>query len=196
VFEEGAILLRPGAPSRLGESEEMRHALARHFRQFLELQSDEYADGGDILVAAEIVFIGLSRRTNRVGAAGLKTKLESMGRKACIVETPAGILHFKTAASLISEEMILATRSMAGSGVFEGFRILVLPNGEEPAANALRVNDTAFVGENFPRTVERLDRHGLRVEPLPMEEISKLDASLSCMSLRWMKGPQKAQPEG
>ena len=31
VFSNGAILLRPGAPSRLGEAEHMRAPLARHF---------------------------------------------------------------------------------------------------------------------------------------------------------------------
>src|ERR1700734_2725858 len=44
LFPEGAILLHPGAPTRLGEREEMRGALKRHFAQVLELEGDEYAD--------------------------------------------------------------------------------------------------------------------------------------------------------
>src|ERR1700759_4417443 len=50
VFANGAILLRPGAPSRLGEREYMREALERHFPSVTELGDGEFTDGGDVLV--------------------------------------------------------------------------------------------------------------------------------------------------
>src|SRR5512146_2903415 len=101
VFPEGAILLRPGAPSRLGERDSMREALRRHFDAVTELAEGEYADGGDVLVTPAIIFIGLSKRTDRAGAESLRAKLGALGRDARIVETPAGVLHFKTASSLL-----------------------------------------------------------------------------------------------
>jgi dimethylargininase len=185
VFPDGAILLRPGAPTRLGEREEMRSVLKRHFSRVLELEDDEYADGGDILVTSEIVFIGMSARTNRTGAEALIAKLAQLGRKARIAETPKPILHFKTAVSLLSEDTVLAMRPMAESGIFAGFKIIVVPTGEDAAANALRVNDTIFTGDRFPRTIDLLAKGGFAVEPMPVTEIGKLDAGLSCMSLRW-----------
>lgn len=187
VFPEGAILLRPGAPSRLGECAEMRAPLKRHFRQVLELAGEEYADGGDVLVTPEIVFIGVSERTSRIGATALLAKLAQLGRKARIVATPRGVLHFKSAVSLLDEDVVLATRPMAESGIFAGFDILVVPEGEEAAANALRVNHAVFLGERFSRTIDLVAKHGFHIRPLPTTEIGKLDAGLSCMSLRWMK---------
>ena len=187
VFPEGAILLRPGARSRLGESDEMRDALARHFDCVLELGGDEHADGGDVLVTRKIVFIGVSRRTSRKGAEALREKLHAFGRQARIVETPSSCLHFKTAAGLLSEDTIVATAPMADSGIFAGLRILPVPEGEEAAANLLRVNDFVFVGECYPRTIELLAKEGFAIVPLPVDEIAKLDAGLSCMSLRWRK---------
>jgi dimethylargininase len=50
VFPEGAILLRPGAISRRGETDEIRPTLQRHFDTVLELESNQLVDGGDILV--------------------------------------------------------------------------------------------------------------------------------------------------
>ncbi|HTW36086.1 MAG TPA: arginine deiminase family protein [Rhizomicrobium sp.] len=185
VFREGAILLRPGAPTRLGEREEMRGALTRHFEQVLELDGDEYADGGDVMVTPDVIFIGMSARTNRVGAEALVKKLARLGRKAKTAETPKSILHFKTAASLLDEETVLATKTMAGSSIFDGFRTVVTPAGEEAAANALRVKDTVLVGARFPRTIDLLTEEGYAVKALPVTEIGKLDAGLSCMSLRW-----------
>jgi dimethylargininase len=185
VFPEGAILLRPGAPTRLGEREEMRGALKRHFTKVVELEGDEYADGGDVMATPEVVFIGMSARTNRVGAEALVKKLERLGRKARIADTPKSILHFKTAVSLLDEETVLATQAMAESGIFDRFRIVATPAGEEAAANALRVNDAVLVGTRFPRTIDLLSKEGYAVKMLPVTEIGKLDAGLSCMSLRW-----------
>ena len=185
VFPAGAILLKPGAPTRLGEREAMRGALTRHFEQVLELEGDAYADGGDVMVTPEVVFIGLSARTNRAGAEALAEKLTQLGHRARIAETPKSILHFKTAASLLDGETVLATRTMAESGIFERFKIVLTPADEEAAANALRVNDRVFVGDRFARTIDLLTNEGYAVKALPVTEIGKLDAGLSCMSLRW-----------
>jgi len=187
VLAEGAILLRPGAPARQGERNAMRSVLQNHFDRVLELEDDEHADGGDVLVTPDVIFIGMSRRTNRRGADALCAKLAALGRKARIVETPASILHFKTAASLLSEDTIVATKPMADSGILKAFKIFLVPGGEEAAANLLRVNDVVLVGEGFPRTIDLLEKEGFDVRGLPVMEVGKLDAGLSCMSLRWSK---------
>jgi dimethylargininase len=189
VLPEGAILLRPGAATRRGEADAMRATLARHFERVLELDDEDgFADGGDVLVTPDVVFIGLSARTNDAGARSLRDKLAALGRKARIAETPKGILHFKTAVSLLNEDTLFAAPRMAASDVFSGFKILVTPDGEDAAANALRMNDTVFVGTHFPRSAELLSKEGFAVQALHATEIAKLDAGLSCMSLRWMAG--------
>ena len=188
TFSEGAILLRPGAPSRLAEREEVRGALARHFANVLELGVGEYADGGDVLVMPETVFIGLSARTNRIGAEALVRHLAHLGLKGHIVRTPAGVLHLKSACALLSEDTIVATKALAT--IFEGYRVLETPAGEEAAANLLRVNKLVLVGDCYPRTAEVIAKEGLKVKLLPVQEVSKLDAGLSCMSLRWAKADE------
>lgn len=185
VFSNGAIVLRPGTPTRLGESEEMRPILQRRFQTVLELAGEEYADGGDVLTVPTGIFIGLSRRTNRQGAEALRKLLDRLGLMATIIETPAGSLHLKSAVSILDEETLLAGPNHVASGVFRDFRILVSPAEEAPSAHALRVNDTLFVPAHFPRTADLLATEGYDVKPLEVAEIRKLDAGLPCMSLRW-----------
>jgi dimethylargininase len=187
TFSEGAILLRPGAPSRLAEREEVRGALARHFADVAELGVGEYADGGDVLVTPETVFIGLSARTNRLGAEALVARLAALGRTARIVQTPSSVLHFKSACALLSEDTVVATPALAATGVFDGYRVLQTPPGEDAAANLVRVNRRVLVGAPYPRMAEMIVKEGLDVKLLPVGEIAKLDAGLSCMSLRWAK---------
>jgi dimethylargininase len=184
VFSEAALLLRPGAPSRMAEAQELSATLTARFPRVLPL-SEGFADGGDILVTPGRVFIGLSARTNEAGAANLKTLLSSIGLTGQVAQVPRGTLHLKTDCSLIDEETVLATEALAKSGLLQGFRILVVPDDERSATNALRVNDVVFIKAGCPRTQDLLVSHGVRVLPLPVSEIAKIDAGLSCMSLRW-----------
>ncbi|MQT11475.1 dimethylarginine dimethylaminohydrolase family protein [Segnochrobactrum spirostomi] len=184
VFPEGAVVLRPGAESRLGEAAEIAPVLRRRFERVLDLEAG-YADGGDVLTTPDRILIGLSARTDQTGAEALVAALGRLGRKAEIVATPAGVLHFKSDCSLIDGDTVLSTARLAESGVFDRLGVLIVPEGEEAAANALRVNDVVLVGANYPRTADMLARHGYTVVPLSVIEIAKIDAGLSCMSLRW-----------
>jgi dimethylargininase len=184
VFSDVAIQLRPGAATRAGEAAEIAPVLARRFERVLMLGRGT-AEGGDILTTARGVFIGCSARTNAEGARALAELLGTIGLKGMPVETPRGVLHFKSDCSLLDEDTVLCTGRLAASGVFEGFRVVLTPDGEEAAANALRVNDRVLMSAGYPRAADALSALGFDVVTLATSEIAKIDAGLSCMSLRW-----------
>jgi len=185
VFPEGAILLRPGAPSRRGEADEIAPVLYENFDTVLSLPEGGTVEGGDILTTPDKVMIGHSARTNQAGAKALQRLLTELGRKSEIVTTPEDVLHFKSDCSLLDEETILATERLAQSGVFHGFDVIKVPSGEEAAANALRINDIVMVNNRHPRTIDLLDQRQYKIEPIKTDQIAIIDAGLSCMSLRW-----------
>lgn len=182
VVPEGAILLKPGAPTRMGEAEEIAPALDARFDRLLALD-EGHADGGDILILPDEILIGLSARTDWVGAERFVALADELGRSARIVETPAGVLHLKTACALLAEDVVLATPALAP--LFAGREVMETPTGEEAAANLIRVNDTILMAAGFPETAARIAARGLHVVTLEAGEIAKIDAGLSCMSLRW-----------
>jgi dimethylargininase len=182
VLTEGAILLRPGACSRLGEAAEIAPALRRRFDRVLELD-EGFADGGDILILPDEILIGLSARTDKLGAKRFCELARDLGRKARIVETPPDVLHLKTACALIDEATVIATPALAP--LFAGCEVIVTPQGEEAAANLIRVNDTILIAAAFPKTAALIAARGLKVVALEATEIARIDAGLSCMSLRW-----------
>ena len=186
VFTEGAIVLRPGAPTRTGESTDIEPVLRTRFPTVLELPTGGFAEGGDVLVTPKRVFIGRSGRTDAAGARALADCLTRLGRQSEIIATPKEVLHFKTDCSLLDDETVLSTARLAHAGLFGDFKQLIVPPGEEPAANALRVNDVVLIGAQYPRTIDMLNQAGFNVVPLHTSEIGKLDAGLSCMSLRWL----------
>jgi dimethylargininase len=184
VFPNAAIQLRPGAPTRAGEAAEIAPTLARRFERVLQLEAGT-AEGGDILTTPRGVLIGRSARTSADGAQALVSLLAQIGLEGIPVQTPPGVLHFKSDCSLLDDETVLATPALAASGVFDGFRVVLTPEGEHGAANAIRVNDVVFLSAGHPRTADALTQLGFRIVTLQTREIAKIDAGLSCMSLRW-----------
>jgi dimethylargininase len=193
VSGNGAIVLRPGAQTRFGEVAQIEPALGRRFDRVLRLQTG-YADGGDMLLTPRGMFIGLSKRTDHAGATALRGLLQQLGIDARIVNTPSDTLHLKSDCALIGEDHILCTATLAASGLFDDYRKLIVPDSERRAANSLRLNDTILVGEEFPLTLDLLRRSGYTVRALPVRGIGKLDAGLSCMSLRWKAQRQRQPP--
>ena len=124
--------------------------------------------------------------TYLTGARSVANSLKKLGREARIVETPAGVLHFKSDCAILDEDTILTTGRLAQSGVFAEFDTIITPEGEEAAANALRINDVVFISGGYPRTEDLLRARGFKLVVLDTSEIAKIDAGLSCMSLRWL----------
>lgn len=184
VFGDGAILLRPGAPTRAGEVSVIAPELAARFERVLSITTG-HVDGGDVLVTPAEVLIGLSARTDETGAKALIAALAQLGRKGRVVVTPPGVLHFKTGCGLIDEETVAVIAELDDQEMFGSLRRVVIPAEEAAAANLLRVRDTVLVGEAFPKTRELVESLGASTMALPVSEIGKIDAGLSCMSLRW-----------
>src|SRR4029077_8175340 len=66
VFDDIAVVTRPGAASRQPEVESMAAALAP-YRRLAFIEPPGTLDGGDVLIAGNRVFVGLSGRTNEAG---------------------------------------------------------------------------------------------------------------------------------
>ncbi len=181
---EGAIILRPGAKSRLGEAEALRPDLRAHIEEVVDLEGPGFADGGDILRTEREILVGLSARTDRAGAEKLATILKRWNWPLRVVETPTGVLHFKTECALLDAETVLATPKLAASGCFDGYRVIETAPGEDAAANAVRFNDVVLLASGYESTAERLDAAGYHLAILDISEPAKLDGGLSCLSLR------------
>ena len=182
---EGAIVMRPGAPSRLGEAAEMAPHLRALYGQVLEIKGPGYIEGGDILVTEREILVGRSARTDAAGIAELTKLVTPWGHKVREVFTPPGVLHFKTDCSLLDGETILATERLAASGCFEGYRVIHTASGEEAAANSIRFNDIVIMPAGFPGTRAAILAAGFTVKEIGNSECAKLDGGMSCLSLRF-----------
>jgi dimethylargininase len=182
---EGAIVMRPGAPTRLGEAAEMRPVLETFYGDVRQIEAPATIEGGDILVTEKEILVGTSARTNAAGIDELARLTADWGYKVRTVNTPEGVLHFKTDCSLLDEETMLATPRLAASGCFDGYRVIHVADGEEAAANTIRFNGLVLMPAGFPATRDALLAAGYDVREIGNSEAAKLDGGMSCLSLRF-----------
>jgi len=188
-LQQGAVIMRPGAPTRLGEAGEMAPQLAAFYGEVHPIKGPGFIEGGDILTTEREVLVGTSARTNAAGVDELAAIIRPWGYKVRVVETPPDVLHFKTDCSLLDGETVLATKRLDASGCFAGYRVIHTADGEEAAANAIRFNDLVLLPAGFPRTAETLDKAGYTVRQIGNSECAKLDGGMSCLSLRFSPTP-------
>lgn len=182
---EAAVVMRPGAPTRLGEAGEMAPVLSAFFDEVASIEAPGFIEGGDILMTEREILVGTSARTDEAGIAALQSIVGSWGHRVRAVTTPPDVLHFKTDCSLLDEDTILSTRRLSASGCFDGYRVIHTADGEEACANAIRFNELVILPAGFPRTTETLDRAGFTIRPIGNSEAAKLDGGMSCLSLRF-----------
>jgi dimethylargininase len=189
VTDRGAMLARPGAPSRTGEIAGIGAELRRFFSELPQILAPGTLDGGDICQVDEHFLIGVSARTNEQGAEQLAAQLRRWNYTASIVDirSSAGLLHLKTGIAYLGDGV-----GIEGPGVglldLEGapFREAVVVSGEEAyAANCVRINDAVLLAAGYPRMRDSLERRGYKLLILPMSEFRKMDGGLSCLSLRF-----------
>src|SRR5688572_22833590 len=188
VTARGAIVARPGAPSRRGEVDMIASALSGLFDHAVpRIQAPGTVDAGDVCEADGHFLIGLSTRTNETGAEELAGHLRDLGYRADIVDIRASrrLLHLKAGIAFLGDGRMLATNDVSRAPALAAYEIIEVPDEERYAANALRVNETVLVAAGHPKTRAAVEALGFDVIALEMSEFRKLDGGLSCLSLRW-----------
>ena len=85
VLDEVAVLTRPGAPSRQGESAAVAPVLAK-YRSLLSMEPPATLDGGDVLRLGRTLYVGRSGRTNQEGIEELQRLVERFDYRVVPVE--------------------------------------------------------------------------------------------------------------
>jgi len=181
VFDEVAVITRPGAESRRGEVGAVAAALGS-YRVTHAIDVPGTLDGGDVLTIGRHVFVGLSLRTNADGVRQLAAILEPLGYTVTGVPIER-CLHLKTAASAASDRLIVYNPDWIDREVFRSFELLAVDQNEPSAANVLRVGEAVVCAADAPALTAALRAAGLRVHTLEASELAKAEGALTCCSL-------------
>ena len=181
VLDDLAIITRPGAASRRGETDSVAAALLP-YREILHIEPPATIDGGDVLRVGRRIFVGLSTRTNADAVDQLHAALDPRGYEIVPVIV-RGVLHLKSAVTQVSPTQLLVNPDWIDAASFGGYDLIDVDPTERSAANALLVRGSVLFPAEFPRTAEKLERAGVPLIRVAASEVAKAEGALTCCSL-------------
>jgi dimethylargininase len=181
VLDESAVLTRPGALSRRGETPAVAAALGA-YRPIVRLEEPARIDGGDVLVLGRRIFVGLSNRTDAAGRDSLAEAVRPFGYEVVPVRMD-GCLHLKTAVTAAAADVLLVNPAWVDLSPFRGWERIDVDPSEPWGANVARAGGAVVAAAGFPRTAERLRAHGLDVRTVDVSEFQKAAGGVTCKSL-------------
>ncbi len=181
VFDEVALIARPGAASRRAEGSAVERLLGA-YRPLERIVAPGTLDGGDVLVVGRTVYVGISRRTNAAAVEQLRGIMAPRGYVVREV-TVSGCLHLKSAATALPDGRILVNRRWIDADRLDDRTAVDIDPAEPGAANALSVAGAVIYPVAFPRTRQRLERLGYRVRSVDVAELAKAEGAVTCCSL-------------
>ena len=185
ILDGHAVITRPGAPSRTGETRSTAAGLAGRF-ELVRLDAG-LVDGGDVLRIGRALYVGLSARTNRAGLEALARAVRPLGFEVVAVPVRA-CLHLKSAVTFAGHDragtpVLLDDSDAVQADLFAGVEPVAVAAGEAVAANALRAGARLILAAGNPHTADRLAGRGFDVATVDVSELHKAEAGLTCMSL-------------
>lgn len=173
VLDDLAVITRPGAESRRGETRPVAEAL-RPYRPLAFIEEPATIDGGDVLVLDDRIYVGLSTRTNPAALGQLR---RLTGREVIPVAV-TGVLHLKSGITRVSRDTLLVRREWIDVAPFAGWTLV---EAEEP--NALLAGGVVVYPSAFPETARLLRARGLDVRTVDASELAKAEGGVTCCSL-------------
>ncbi len=190
VTPRGFVELRMGLPTRRGEEA----WLARQLEDLGvpragRIEPSGTAEGGDVVLAGRVAFLGRSSRTNDEGIRQLKAILEPMGYEVRVAPVPPPYLHIGGAMSMVAPDRVLACAGVFPGGFFDGFDVIeVLPDGFV-SGNVICLRPNEVIVEASQEAVaERLHRAGVEVHPVDLSEFVKGSGGPTCLILPVERG--------
>lgn len=180
LLGDHAVITRPGAASRIGETESTAAGLEGAFD--LHRIERGHLDGGDVLRIGQTLYVGRSTRTDADGIAALADLVAPLGYS--VVEAKLGdCLHLKTGATLAGTGVLVYNPDAVDPVQFSGVEPLRVAPHEAAAANCVRAGGRLILPAGNPRSAERLRRRGFDVVEVDVSELQKAEAGVTCMSL-------------
>lgn len=182
MFDELAVITRPGADSRRAEVPSIEAALRPYRDTIAHILAPGTLDGGDVLCVQRQVFVGLSRRSSPAAIEQLGSILAPYGYTVTAVPM-RDCLHLKSAVTALSDDTFLINPDWVEAAAFARYRCIAVDAGEPHAANVLRVGQRVLMPRGFPRTQALIEQAGFEVAALDMSELQKAEGAVTCCSV-------------
>lgn len=179
----GFIQLRMGLASRQGEGVWMtRHLEEMNEKKYGYIHEPGTIEGGDVILAGSVVFIGRSMRSNDAGVEQAKVLFESMGYEVRIASVPQPRLHIGGMMSMIGSRRVLCCKELFPDDFFSGFEIITVPAENFVNGNVICLSENVVIAEESnTMVIASMEKAGVRVSTIDLSEFIKGRGGPTCL---------------
>jgi dimethylargininase len=181
MFDDLALITRPGEQGRRGEVAGAERAARRLGVEVAAIDPPATLDGGDVLKVGRTVYVGVSGRTDRAAVDQLDEILCARGWTVRPVPVRS-VLHLKSAVTALPDGTVIGhPDSVDDASAFERF----LPVPEPAGAHVVLLgDDRLLMASSAPRSAEIFETRGYRPIQVDISEFEKLEGCVTCLSVR------------
>ena len=187
----GYIQLRMGLPARRGEPQWMSEALESiGVIQAGQIVEPGTVEGGDIILAGDVAFVGHSSRTNREGIRQVQKILEYQGYEIRIQEIPEDSLHLGGVMSVIAPRRVVCKEETFPASFFNGFEMITIPGECLSSGNVICLAPNEVIANSAENQtgIIILEDSGVKVHALDLSEFRKGGGGPTCLILPVERG--------
>jgi len=186
----GYIKLRLGLETRQGEEEWMAATLDSLNEPCIgEIKAPGTVEGGDVVLAGKIAFIGKSIRTNAEGIKQLSVLLKMMGYDIRVIELPNTILHLDKALMTLGAEQVLYCKELVSKKKIKSFDGIEIFCGGDTTANIICLGDKELIINcSNLIVIDRLEAERYIVHNLELDEFAKGMGGPNCLIMPIERG--------
>ena len=147
-------------------------------------------EGGDVILAGSVAFVGLSARTNQQGVRQLSKLLEEMDYEVRTMPIDDTILHLGGIMSAIAPERILCCRDAFPKNYFKNFDTVEIDCTGPSNGNVICLRENEVIANSVENmeTINLLEKSGVRVHPIDLSEFRKGAGGPTCLILPVERG--------
>ncbi|MEU1022996.1 dimethylargininase [Streptomyces sp. NPDC005904] len=181
VFRNVALIARPGAETRRGETAGVEEAVVRLGCSVNRVREPGTLDGGDVLKIGDTIYVGRGGRTNAEGVRQLRAVFEPLGARVVAVPV-AKVLHLKSAVTALPDGTVIGYDPLVDSpSLFAPF----LPVPEEAGAHVVLLGGgKLLMAVSAPKSAELFADLGFDPVLVDISEFEKLEGCVTCLSVR------------
>jgi dimethylargininase len=142
-------------------------------------------EGGDVILAGNVAFVGLSTRTNTEGVRQVSALLAGLGYEVRQAAVPASHLHLGGGMSLVGPSRLVCCAGEFPDALFEGFDVIRVEHRDFAAGNVICLAEDEVLADASGDldSVRKLERQGIRVSRIDLSEFRKGAGGPSCLIL-------------
>jgi dimethylargininase len=181
VFDDVAVVTRPGAGSRRAEIAGAEAAAVAAGLSIARIEAPATFDGGDVLKVGRTAYVGQSARTSGDGIEQLRSIVAPRGWDVVAVPVRS-VLHLKSAVTALPDGTVVGHPDHVDDpAAFE--RFLAVP--EAPGAHVVLLGgDRLLMASGAPATAALYRALGYRPVEVDISEFEQLDGCVTCLSVR------------